>query len=131
MVRPGPSQLLAILSFSVILLSGSKPVIAQSTEVIITGKVRDARTGNGIPRARVRFRNSQTGASGSAETDAGGSYSLPLLPPGIYTIRAEEEDHQAREIQARELFVAERLELNFDLHSLTDVLQSGDYRSAL
>jgi hypothetical protein len=107
------------------------PAHAQSTEVIVTGRVVDSRTGLPLAGARVRYRNYETGAAGSTETDSRGFYSLPSLPPATYSFRAERQDYQARELQARDVYVGARLEINFTLRPLKEVLEPGDYNSAL
>jgi len=93
--------------------------------------VIDSRTGLPLAGARVRYRNYETGANGSAETDSRGYYSLPSLQPATYSIRAERQDYQARELQARDVYVGARLEINFTLRPLKEVLEPGDYNSAL
>jgi len=98
-----------------------RPSASQSTEIAITGRVIDARTEDPVFPGRILYRNQQTGVSGGAETDEHGFYSLTSLPPGVYTIRAEGPGYQARELQAKEIFVSARLELNFDLRRLGEI----------
>jgi hypothetical protein len=62
-------------------------------------------------------------------SDAGGFYYLPLLSPGLYSVRAEAAGYQAQELQELELAVAARLEVDFRLRPLADVWESGEYRS--
>jgi hypothetical protein len=107
------------------------PMAAQNTQVAITGRVVDSRTGLPLAGAHILYQNYETGVKGSTGTGDSGYYSLPSLPPGTYSLRAERKDYQARELQARELFVAATLEINFTLRPLQEVLQPGDYNSAL
>ena len=102
----------------------------QSTQVIIAGRVLNSRTGQPLA-AKVTYHNYQTGATGAAATDGRGFYSLPSLQPGTYSLRAECPDFQARELQARNIYVAARLEIDFTLRPLKEVLEAGDYNSAL
>src|ERR1022692_611222 len=104
---------------------------AQTTQGIITGRVLDSRTGGALSGAFVRYRNSHTGENGVAVADSLGRYSIPSLPPGPYAIRAEQREYQPREMQALELHVAARLEIDFSLRPLREALEPGNYNSAL
>ena len=108
----------------------ASPVLSQSTEVMITGRVI-SQNGTPIPNARVQYRNYETGVMAWADTDARGNYSIPSLAPGIYALRAEGPGYQAREIQQREVYVAARLELNFTLRPLNEVLEKSASGTAL
>jgi iron complex outermembrane receptor protein len=61
------------------------PANAQSGQ--IKGVVRDAR-GVAVPGVTVRVMNQGTGASSRATTAADGSYAVPNLAPGAYTVSA-------------------------------------------
>ncbi len=79
----------------------------------------------------MQYRNYETGVIAWADTDARGNYSIPSLAPGIYALRAEGPGYQAREIQQREVYVAARLELNFTLRPLNEVLEKSASGTAL
>ena len=115
--------------FLILLSSATFFLKAQSTEAVITGRVTNLRDGSPILSAHVRYRNYETGATGAASTDGQGNYSLPCTPPGIYTIRGEAPEFQAREIQALEIYVSARLELEFTLKPLGEVPVSGGYNN--
>jgi Carboxypeptidase regulatory-like domain len=66
------------------------PVIAQTTSGSISGTVIDASLA-GVPGAQVTAINTQTGAQRASVTGGDGRYQLPVLPPGIYDLRVEEE----------------------------------------
>lgn len=101
----------------------------QTTQGMISGAIRNSRTGAAISGATVSYVQSSTGASGSGRSDASGNYFLPLLTPGFYRIRIAAGAYQAQEVQELELPVAARVELNFQLRPLSDVWESGQYRS--
>lgn len=61
---------------------------AQEFRGTISGSVLDAQ-GAGIAKARVTATETRTGVKSTAETEATGSYTIPFLPPGDYTIAAE------------------------------------------
>ena len=110
-------------------LADPASVFPQTTQGSITGKVSSydgARLEDAIVRFERLSRESLTvQSSGSARTDTGGSYTLPLLTPGIYRLRVEHSGYQPQEVSRLELFVAARLEANFRLRRLADVWGSG------
>jgi hypothetical protein len=107
------------------------PLIAhgQTTQGIISGQLVDSRSGTPIAGASVVCRSEATDAAVTARSDDGGFYNLPLLSPGLYAVRAEATGYQAQELQELELAVAARLEVDFRLRPLSDVWESGQYRS--
>jgi hypothetical protein len=60
---------------------------AQSTSAQITGTVRDT-TGAVIPAAKVTVVNQLTGQTRESATNAGGDYTFPALPVGVYSVSA-------------------------------------------
>src|ERR1044071_2333650 len=55
----------------------------------ITGTITDP-TGAVISGANVTATNTATGVARSVATNAAGSYSLPFLVPGVYSVQAEQ-----------------------------------------
>ncbi len=107
------------------------PLLAhtQTTQGIISGRLVDSRTGIAIVGAPVICRSQATDAVVTARSDDGGFYNLPLLSPGFYSVRVEATGYQAQELQELELAVAARLEIDFRLRPISDVWESGQYRS--
>ena len=66
---------------------------AQVLQGTIDGNVTDT-SGAAIPGATVTATNDQTGVVRSVETNAIGAYSLPTLPPGVYTLEVTFEGFQ-------------------------------------
>ncbi len=56
----------------------------------IAGVVTDP-SGSAIPNARVTILNQETGLTRTVETQAGGDYSVPVLPAGLYQVTSEAE----------------------------------------
>jgi outer membrane receptor protein involved in Fe transport len=79
--------------------------------------------------ATVSCFNPATNTRAQARSDAGGRYAVPLLPPGLYFVRASAESYQAQEVQELTLAVAGSIELDLRLRPLHDVWESGQYRS--
>lgn len=59
--------------------------IGQEFRASISGHVLD-KSGASIPQAKVQATNTATGVTTATVTDTSGSYSIPLLDPGVYKI---------------------------------------------
>ncbi|HEX3879090.1 MAG TPA: carboxypeptidase-like regulatory domain-containing protein, partial [Bryobacteraceae bacterium] len=75
----------AYVAFSVICLLSSVSASAQEFRASIAGHVTDP-SGASVPQAKVLATNIATKQSSSAVTDNSGSYTIPLLQPGIYRV---------------------------------------------
>jgi hypothetical protein len=64
------------------------PLAAQDARGSIVGRVTDI-SGAVVPGAEVRAINVATGVAASSRTNQSGNYTLPYLPPGIYTVSTE------------------------------------------
>src|SRR5947209_2522257 len=67
-------------------LVASLPLRAQVVGATLSGTVTDA-SGAVIPNAQITARNSATGVSREATSDAAGFYLIPSLLPGSYDVR--------------------------------------------
>jgi Carboxypeptidase regulatory-like domain/TonB-dependent Receptor Plug Domain len=106
----------------------TQPLLAQTTQGLISGRLLDSVTGRPVPGSAITY-SSEAGATGSAITDASGYYYLLQLSPGTYRVRVDAKTYQSQEVQEQELPVAARIELDFRLRPLTDVWESGQYNS--
>src|SRR6267154_4729340 len=61
---------------------------AQEFRATLTGRVTDP-SGAGIPNATVQIRNTGTNELATTQTDSQGSYTIPFLKPGTYSVTAE------------------------------------------
>ena len=102
---------LAVLALSG-LLGITAPAAAQNVGGIIGGTVRDAQ-GGVLPGVSLTLRNADSGAIRTAVTETNGSYRLPGLPPGRYTLNAELQGFANAEIA--DLTITIGLELNRDV----------------
>src|ERR1035441_8674763 len=76
----------AKFAFSLIcLLSLGTFAFAQEFRASISGHVTDS-TGASVPLAKVQATNLATKEASNATTDNSGSYSIPLLQPGVYKL---------------------------------------------
>ena len=103
--------------------------LAQTTQGLISGQLVDSVTGRPIAAASVFYSSSTSNLAGAASSDASGYYYLPLLSPGTYQIRVTSPQYQSQEVQQLELTVAARIELDFRMRPLSDVWESGQYKS--
>jgi uncharacterized protein YfaS (alpha-2-macroglobulin family) len=77
-------RVLIALVFSVL----ACPLGAQTIRGALTGTVTDS-SGALVPGASVTVTNKDTNISDTAVTNAQGTYTFPLVPPGTYQITAE------------------------------------------
>jgi carboxypeptidase family protein/TonB-dependent receptor-like protein len=87
MFRPFSRCISSIICF-VLLFACPLTVLAQQELATITGEVKDA-SGALVPQAMVTVTNIGTNISVKVETNDQGSYTIPSLRPGDYTVTAE------------------------------------------
>ena len=104
-------------------------LFGQTTQGLISGSIVNSVTGRPIGGAAVSFSSTTLAASGTLQSDAGGYYFLPLLSAGTYSIRTTADGYQSQELEQLELPVAGRIQIDFKLRPLSDVWESGQYRS--
>lgn len=102
---------------------------AQTTQGLISGTIVDSVSGHAVKGALVTYSSAALAASGSSVSDAGGAYFLPMLSPGLYSIRATAPGYQSQELAELEMTVAGRIQIAFKLRPLADVWEAGQYRS--
>jgi len=94
-----------IICFAFLAIGLRAPLDAQQILGTITGTVKDA-SGAAVPEATVRARNIATNLEVVEHTQANGSYSVPNLPAGSYTLTFTKE--------------------GFETETHTEVLVNGD-----
>ena len=94
-----------IICFAFLAIGLCAPLDAQQILGTITGTVKDA-SGAAVPEATVRARNIATNLEVVEHTQANGSYSVPNLPAGTYTLTFTKE--------------------GFETETHTEVLVNGD-----
>ncbi len=104
-------------------------LLAQTTQGLISGSLVNSVTGRPLGTASVSFTSETLSATGTYQADQAGYFFLPLLSPGTYSIRATADGYQTQELQQLELAVAGRIQIDFKLRPLSDVWESGQYRS--
>ena len=80
----------------------------------ITGTVKDT-SGAVVPGATITVRQTETGLTRTAETDASGNYTVPSLPVGQYEVSVEKEGFKRQVRSGITLVVAQQAVLNLSL----------------
>ena len=93
---------------------GAAPAMAQTVTGEIRGTVGDS-SGGVLPGVTVTGTNTQTGLTRTAVTDATGTYVLPSLPIGTYTVTAELEGFRKAERAGFALAADGRITADFTL----------------
>jgi Carboxypeptidase regulatory-like domain/TonB dependent receptor-like, beta-barrel/TonB-dependent Receptor Plug Domain len=104
---------------------------AQSTEGLITGRVRDRSSGHPLIGAKVEALSPLLQARREVPSNGQGYYYFPQLPPGAYQITVTMAEYQTREVHNLVLPVAGYLQIDFDLRPLRDVWELGYYRTVI
>jgi Carboxypeptidase regulatory-like domain len=99
----------------------------QSVLGIISGRVTDP-AGVPLAHAVVHYRGIEMAAEGTALCGSDGLYTLPLLPPGTYTIEAKAPGYQDQEIDELELAVSAVLNLPIRLRPLQDLWEQKQHQ---
>ena len=76
------------LKAAFLLLIFSGVVCSQEFRANLTGRVTDP-SGSPVPGASVQVKNTGTNEIAAGATDAQGSYTAPLLRPGVYSVTIE------------------------------------------
>ena len=108
-------RMLSILLLSTTILS------AQEYRANLLGIVTDS-SGATIPEASIKVTNIETGVASSTKTNSDGSYLVPFLNPGKYSILVEMSGFKSFERSPIELRVNDRsrLDITLDVGQVTD-----------
>jgi hypothetical protein len=96
---------------------------AQTNSATLSGTVRDS-AGGGVPDAAITVSSAATGLKRQTTTNSEGLFTLPLLPPGVYSLQAQREGFSVAEIGHVELSVAGQVSQDI-------VLQAGGIRETV
>lgn len=116
-------------ALAAVVASVPTPLLPQTTQGVILGRVVDAQSGRPVDQADVRATHISIGLQRLVETSSTGYYLLPLLPPGLYHIRVTVRGYQAQEVYGLRLAVAGQIELNLRMRPLDDVWERNLYKS--
>src|SRR6476660_5631791 len=103
-----------IVAGMALLLSVAGAVTAQEFRATIKGQVVDSSQAV-LPGATVTALNQETGEIASAVTNNNGSYNIPFLRPGLYTLTVEMPSFQKHTRKDMRLQVSETATINVQL----------------
>ena len=97
---------------------------AQTATGQITGTISDA-TGAALAGARIKVTSELTGLARETTTSDKGSYSVPLLPVGVYLVTAEKEGFKLAASATNELKVDQvlRVDLILEVGAMSETVQ--------
>jgi hypothetical protein len=84
-----PWGLSMVVLLGTILLGFSAPVMGQAVNATLVGTVTDS-SGAAVSNVKVTITETNTGISRASQTNESGNYIFPDLPPGTYTVTAEQ-----------------------------------------
>lgn len=96
------------VSFPATLLLLAASLAGQGTSGSIAGLISDPSAAP-VAQAKVILSNEQTGIERNANTDASGSYTFPIVPPGVYTLRVELSGFKAAVLKGINVQVAQQV----------------------
>ena len=102
------------LGILLLLLLAASSLWAQQTAATLVGTVNDT-TGATVPDAVVRITNLDTNTTRETKTDPAGSYSMPFLPAGDYTVTATLKGFQSARVERVTLQVQQTARVDFVL----------------
>src|SRR5215475_2192276 len=105
-----------------ILLGSSCASLAQETTATLLGSALDP-SGAVLPNVTVRVTNLATNTSRETKSDATGTYSIPFLPAGDYSVTATLTGFQAQKVDRITLQVQQTARVDFQL-KVGDVSES-------
>src|SRR5687768_9198807 len=82
------TPLLKAVAVALLLAPGSSAIAQTLDRAEVTGTIRDE-TGAALSDVAVTLRETKTGFERTVVTGENGRYSAPLLPLGVYVVRAE------------------------------------------
>lgn len=97
-----------------LLLFGIPAVYGQGTTATLSGTVLDEK-GAVVPDVSVTILNDSIGLQRETTTSSEGSFTIALLPPGRYTVRARRQGFASAEIKDLVLQVGDQLDIKVPL----------------
>src|SRR4029450_7604023 len=99
-------------------------MFAQTPSGEISGVVSDT-NGSVVAGVRITLTNPATNAVREVQSNDSGLYSIPALPPGIYTLRVEKSGFRAIERRNIEVLVgsSNRIDLTREVGEVTTVVE--------
>jgi hypothetical protein len=87
-MRRGMTAWVSLLALGILLVT-ARPAMGQAVNATLLGTVTDS-SGAAVANAKVTITETNTGISRASRTNDSGNYVFPDLPPGTYTVTAEQ-----------------------------------------
>jgi hypothetical protein len=87
-MRRGMTAWVSLLALGILLVA-ARPAMGQAVNATLLGTVTDS-SGAAVASAKVTITETNTGISRTSQTNDSGNYVFPDLPPGTYTVTAEQ-----------------------------------------
>lgn len=102
----------------------SLPAWPQAVSGTLLGSVVDP-SGSAVPQATVTVVNVETGLTRTVSSDAAGDYNVPNLPPGLYTVSAEQRGFKKAVLTGIRVSVDQktRVDLKLQVGEVTESVQ--------
>src|SRR6266850_5307881 len=107
-----------VVAVTLLCLSLSTPAFTQSGNATLSGTVSDAAKAL-MPGVTITATNTATGVVSTVLSNETGTYNIPSLLPGVYTVSAELSGFQTRTCTEVRLGNAAQVRLNFTLQLAT------------
>jgi carboxypeptidase family protein len=106
-----------------LLLGFSPPVVAQAVNATLLGTITDS-SGAAVANVKVTVTETNTGISHASQTNESGNYVFPDLPPGTYTVTAEQTGFKRESRPRVDLIVnsTERVDLVLEPGNVTETV---------
>ena len=88
--------------------------LAQVAVSVLNGTVTDP-SGASIPNAQIAIRSSSQGFTRIVQSSATGAFSVPDLPPGVYTVSVDAAGFKKAVVEELTLYVGQVTTQNFHL----------------
>jgi len=100
------------------------PMFAQTPSGEISGVVSDS-NGSVVAGVRITLTNTATNAVREVQSNDSGLYTIPALPPGIYTLKVEKSGFRAVERRNIEVLVgsANRIDVTLEVGEMTNTVE--------
>src|SRR5215470_9092747 len=100
------------------------PTFAQTPSGEISGVISDS-NGSVVAGVRITLTNLATNAVREVQSNDSGLYTIPALPPGVYTLKVEKAGFRAVERRNLEVLVgsANRIDVTLDVGEMTNTVE--------
>src|SRR3989440_912692 len=126
---PARTALIKRWHFSIAVLRGtmllgySAPVMGQAVNATLLGTVTDS-SGAAVASVKVTITETNTGISRTSQTNDSGNYVFPDLPPGTYTVTAEQSGFKRASRTGVDVVVntTSRIDLNLQAGNISETI---------